>query len=196
VVILGVGLLQLFPFMRRKSTLWLHRVLGNFYILAALLTSLGGNLFIYTVPGGCVGGTNMSIAFSVAGWIMFLLAFATYYHASRRNITKHRDFAIRLWGQGIASLMYRIWYMLLGIFLGYEVAGFEDFHRPLDEFLDWWFFVPNLIITEAFVWYLHRRDSVAQQQEQREHEALLNEVAEEDDQHLIEREQQQPPTAD
>ena len=128
---------------------------------------------------------------------MFMLAFTSYYHARRRNITKHRDFAIRLWGQGIASLMYRIWYnLLLGIFLGCEVAGFEDFHRPVDEFLDWWFFVPNLIITEAIVWYLNRRDSAAQQQQHRANEALLNEVTGENDQHLIEEEQHQPPTTD
>ena len=171
VVILGVGLVQLFPFMRRKSTLWLHRVLGNLYVLAAIVTSLGGNLFIYTVPGGCVGGTNMSIAFSIAGWVMFFLAAATYYHARMHNVTKHRDFAIRLWGQGIASLMYRIWYMLLGIFLGYEVTGFEDFHRPLDEALDWWFFVPNLVVTEVVVWCLHRRDAklAASREHQQQH---------------------------
>lgn len=160
VVILGAGLLQLFPFMRRKgSTLMLHRILGTAYVAAALITSLGGNLYIYTSSYGCVGGRNMDVAFSISGWVMFALASAAYYHARKGNATRHRNYAIRLWGQGIASLGYRIWYSLLGFLFGYEVRSLADFHRPLDEFLDWWYFVPNLVVTEAVVWYLGYKDS-------------------------------------
>ena len=163
VVILVVGTIQLFPFMRRKgTTMPLHRFLGTLYTGAALITSLGGNLFLFTTTQGCVGGTNMTVAFSISGWVMFLLACATFYFARRGNVIQHRDFAIRLWGQGIASEMYRLWYMLLAMLFGYEFGrSVADYHRPVDEALDWWFFVPNLIVTEIVVWALHRRDRTA-----------------------------------
>ena len=49
------------------------------------------------------------------------------------NRQQHRNFAIRLWGQGIASLMYRFWYHILAIFADYQVNSFQDFHRPVSK---------------------------------------------------------------
>lgn len=170
-VILVVGLVQILPITRKHMLL--HRCLGTIYVAAALVTSLGGNLFIYTTSKHLVGGRNMDIAFSTAGWIMFILAVMTYYHARAHDHVRHRDYAIRLWGQGIASLCYRFWYNVVAA-LGYAgPTQLADFHRPLDEILDWWFFVPNLLLTEAIVWHIHHRDSKRSQCASRTAEADL-----------------------
>ena len=95
----------------------------------------------------------MDIAFSVYGWLLVGLAFATFYAAQKKRHLMHRNFAIRLWSQGIASLMYRLWYTVAQL-LGYRFSTSLDFHRPLDEFMDWWFFVPNLVVAELVIFFL------------------------------------------
>jgi hypothetical protein len=152
-----IGILQILPFIRHRYPI-AHQVMGNIYCLATLLASIGGNIFIYTT--GCVGGRNMDIAFSIFGWIMFLFTLPTYYYARTKQFKQHRDFSIRLWAQGIASPMYRIWYFIAAL-CGYQFSSLEDYNRPLDKFFVWWFFVPNLIVAEMVIFYLHQAEKVS-----------------------------------
>ena len=57
-MILIIGLIQLFPFIRKERII-IHRILGNVYIFAAIVTGLGGNIYIY--KQGCVGGVMMDV---------------------------------------------------------------------------------------------------------------------------------------
>jgi len=156
VVVLALGLIQpLSPVRRRWPAV--HRACGNVYIAASVVTCCGGLLFLLTTPDLCVGGWNMHIAFALYGLVFLTFALLTWTHARARRVREHRDWAIRLWAQGAASMGYRLWYLFLGL-AGYPIDSVDDFHRPLDEALDWMFFVLNALVAELVIWLLHRRD--------------------------------------
>ncbi|KAG8468245.1 hypothetical protein KFE25_013328 [Diacronema lutheri] len=134
----------------RKRWPAVHRASGHAYCLAALLTSCGGLVFIWTSPKLCVGGWNMNVAFSAYGLLLAMLAVGTWVHGRARRFERHRNWAIRLWGQGMASLLYRLYYIGLAAG-GYALSSEKDFHRPLDSALDWWFFLPNLLVAEGVI---------------------------------------------
>ena len=158
----------------------------HMHILTIERMCFRGNIFIYSGPG-CIGGMPMSVSFSIYGWVMLLLPGATYYYARLDawalgndthihtyihtlnrwmwyvnrvgNWRTHREYAIRLWGQGIASLLYRLWHVLAYQF-GYEEDNISasGFRRPLDQVMIWWFFVPNLFVTEAVVFWIRKKE--------------------------------------
>lgn len=147
--VLILGLIVILPISRKYIIV--HRILGNMYVISCVLTSIGGNIFIYTT--GTVGGINMDISFSIYGWLLFFCAIITYVQARRKIINSHKAWAIRLWALGLSSLFYRVSYTVLGI-CGYSLNSTKDFMRPLDMILDWWFFVVPLIIAEIYIRFL------------------------------------------
>lgn len=151
-----IGSVQLFPWTRKH--ILLHRMLGTVYIASSVLAFVGGQIFIFS--HGCVGGTNMNIAFSAYGWTLLVCAGMTYYKARVHQRVAHRNWAIRLWSQGIASALYRVWLALLAL-CGYDIVRVEDFQRPLDQACAWWFFVPNLLVAELTIYALARADARA-----------------------------------
>ncbi len=148
VFIMILGLVQILPIFRKKKFMFVHRIIGTVVCVFSLLTSIGGNIFIYTT--GTVGGINMDIAFSIAGWILFFLALMTYITARTHRIKNHREWALRLWAMIYSSLFYRLSYFFLFI-CGYSFTNSDDFYRPVDEFLDWWFFVVPLFCMEMYI---------------------------------------------
>lgn len=147
-IIMILGLIQILPVLRNDRLFILHRLIGTIICIFSIITSIGGNIFIYTV--GTVGGMNMDIAFSVAGWLMFLFALMTYIKARCHDKASHKNWALRLWAMIYSSLFYRITYFMLFAF-GYSFSTSSDFYRPLDEFLDWWFFVIPLFFMETYI---------------------------------------------
>ena len=143
--ILFIGLIQVFPISRYKMIV--HRVLGTIYCVSCLLAGIGGNIFIYT--HGCVGGANMDIAFSFYGWLLVILAIITYTLARLKMREYHKRVAIILWASGLGSLFYRITYFVLYFVFGY-VAG-QNFQKPIDQIVDWWFGLVPLILGISYV---------------------------------------------
>ena len=146
IIVMILGMIQILPITRRYIII--HRILGNIYIVAAILVSIGGNIFIYT--NGTSGGINMSIAFSIYKWLLFLAAIVTYIMARIGNIIYHHEWAIRLFALTYASLFYRVCYFILSL-CGYHVTTTSDFYRPIDMILDWFFFLFPMIICELFL---------------------------------------------
>lgn len=104
--VMVLGFIQPLQPIRRRWPV-VHRVSGNVYCMSAVLTSFGGLLFMWSSKERCVGGWNMNIAFSTYGIIMAVLAVVTWLHGRARRVERHRNWAIRLWGQGMASMLYR-----------------------------------------------------------------------------------------
>ena len=151
-LILFLGPLQFFGPMRRNFPV-IHRWMGRTYILAAILTALGGLTYIITTGTG--GRQPMSIAFSFYGILMLLAAILTITFAIRKDFVRHRNWAIRLFALAIGSWLYRIEYGMI-FALGQtfpEVSNLlaPGFQGPLDYVMNYFFFVPNLIIAELII---------------------------------------------
>jgi Predicted membrane protein (DUF2306) len=146
-VILILGCIQLIGSVRAR---WpaLHRWLGRIYVCAALLAGLGGVTFIFVV--GTIGGRIMDVGFGLYGALMVLAALQTYRYARARSLELHRAWALRLFALAIGSWLYRMDYgfwLLLGGGRGHS----PDFHGPFDHVMAFFFYVPNLLIVEAFI---------------------------------------------
>ena len=90
----------------RESVPRLHRWLGRFYVLTALITGLGGLVFI--ALKGTIGSTPMNVGFSLYGALTVLAAVETIRHARARRFAQHRAWAIRLFALAIGSWLYRM----------------------------------------------------------------------------------------
>lgn len=146
-VILVLGCIQLIPYIRTTYPA-VHRWLGRVYVSAALLTAIGGLIFIFIK--GTIGGLVMDIAFAGYGIAMFVTAWQTYRYARAQQFENHRAWAIRLFALAIGSWLYRMDYGFWLLFtdgLGHS----PSFQGPFDYFMDFFFYLPNLLVAEVFI---------------------------------------------
>lgn len=152
-VVLIMGPLQFIPAIRTKVPA-LHRFSGRVYALAALGAGLGG--LGYLALKGAVGGIMMDLGFAGYGILIVLATANTFRYARARRFNQHRAWAIRLFALGIGSWLYRmdygIWLKLVG-----GIGHTHSFDGPFDYVMDFFFYVPNLIVAEMIV----RRESPA-----------------------------------
>ncbi len=153
-VILVLGCVQLISPLRERHPA-VHRGIGRVYVLASGLAGLGGLGFI--VAKGTVGGAVMNAGFGLYGVLMVVCAVQAYRHARARRIDRHRAWALRLFALALGSWLYRMdygfWLLLVG-----PLGHTEDFHGPFDQVMSFFFYLPNLVVVEAF---LHGRLSTA-----------------------------------
>lgn len=146
-VILVLGSIQLIDAVRTRFPA-AHRWIGRVYVLSSLLAALGGLTFI--VIKGTIGGPVMNVGFALYGVLMFISAMQTYRHAVAGNVTKHRAWALRLYALAIGSWLYRMDYgfwILLTDGLGHG----RQFSGPFDKVMAFFFYLPNLLVAEAFI---------------------------------------------
>lgn len=146
-IILILGCIQLIGSLRDRFPT-LHRMLGRIYVICAILAGLGGLASI--LIKGTVGGTVMDIGFGLYGTLMVLAAVQTYRYARAGRVAEHRAWSIRLFALAIGSWLYRMDYgfwMLMTGGLGHGPA----FRGPFDRVMAFFFYVPNLLVAEAFI---------------------------------------------
>jgi hypothetical protein len=146
-IILALGCIQLIGAVRDRYPA-LHRWIGRVYVTAALLAAVGGLTFI--AVKGTIGGTVMDIGFTIYGLLMLVCAVETFRHAVARRLDQHRAWALRLFALAIGSWLYRMDYgfwLLLTDGLGHT----NDFRGPFDMVMAFFFYVPNLMVAEAFI---------------------------------------------
>ena len=146
-IILILGCIQLIDGLRKMYPA-LHRWLGRLYVLSAIGAAIGGLMFIFIK--GTIGGTLMDIAFAGYGILMFIAAIATIRFARKGNFEQHRAWAIRLFALAIGSWLYRMDYGFWFLFTD-GLGHTSNFTGPFDYFMDFFFYIPNLIIAEIFV---------------------------------------------
>jgi hypothetical protein len=125
-----------------------HRWLGRIYVAAAAFAGIGGLIFIFFT--GTVGGLVMDIGFGLYGALMMLCALQTYRYARRRKLDIHRIWAIRLFALAIGSWLYRMEYGFWFIVAG-ELWHTNTFHGFFDFLMSFFFYIPNLLIAEAYL---------------------------------------------
>ena len=146
-IILVLGSLQLINGVRVRFPAF-HRWVGRLYIVSSLLAAVGGLAFI--LLKGTIGGPIMDLGFSLYGVLMFIAAIQTYRHAVARRLDTHRAWALRLYALAIGSWLYRMDYgfwLLLTDGLGHT----RQFTGPFDIVMFFFFYIPNLLVAEAFI---------------------------------------------
>lgn len=126
----------------------IHRFIGRLYVFASIAAAIGGLVFIFTK--GTIGGLIMDIGFIGYGILTFITAIATIYFARAQNFDQHRAWAIRLFALAIGSWLYRMdygfWFMVTDR-LGHN----SEFTGAFDYFMDFFFYLPNLLVAEIFI---------------------------------------------
>ncbi|MEL7133419.1 MAG: DUF2306 domain-containing protein [Pseudomonadota bacterium] len=130
----------------------LHRMSGRILAPLALLTALGGLLYI--MLRGTVGGPMMSVGFAVYGLLMALAAVQTLRLALRRDLERHRRWGLRLVILALGSWIYRLHYGLwygVTCSLGEALCGIgsqPDFRGAFDLVQNVAFYLPYLLVAE------------------------------------------------
>lgn len=146
-LILILGTVQFIPRIRQRLPK-LHRVLGRVYVLACLLTAIGGLLFI--IMSGTVGGMVMNIAFGLYGVLMLVSAVETARHARAKRLTQHNNWALRLYVLAIGSWLYRMGHGIWGMLTDFKWHN-ETLTGGFDIFMNFAFYVPSLILVELMI---------------------------------------------
>lgn len=146
-IILILGCLQLLEGIRKKYPK-LHRISGRVYVLASIAAAIGGLVFI--ALKGTIGGTVMDVAFTGYGVLMLLAAVQTIRFARAGDFERHRAWALRLFALAIGSWLYRMGY---GFYIGFtdQSGHTADFTGWFDYFMDFWFYLPNLVVAEIVI---------------------------------------------
>jgi uncharacterized membrane protein len=133
--------LQFFRKFRSKN-LGLHRSLGKFLVVCALISGLYGITSVIVLPA--FGG----LASETAGWffgIIFVFSIVrAYFCARNKNIAAHREWMIRAFSVGLAVGTQRI---LLALFIITTDYGFAESFGPTL----WLGFSINLLIAETWI---------------------------------------------
>jgi len=146
-ILLLLGPVQLINSVRRSRPL-LHRWLGRLYVLSAGLAGVGGITFI--LANGTIGGTLMNGGFGLYGALMVLTAERTFTHARAGRREQHRAWAIRLFALTVGSWLYRMEYGLWFLTMG-RAGHTSTFDGPFDAVMMFFFYLPNLAVTELFI---------------------------------------------
>ncbi|WP_420013893.1 DUF2306 domain-containing protein [Tateyamaria sp.] len=138
----------------------LHRISGRILAPLALLTALGG--LIYIALRGTIGGPVMSVGFAFYGLLMALAAVQTIRNALARDYHRHRRWGLRLIVLALGSWIYRLHY---GLWFGITCSMGEatcrlgsraDFSGLFDQIQVFAFYLPYLLVLE---WWPVRKSS-------------------------------------
>jgi hypothetical protein len=146
-VVLVLGSIQLLAGVRNHFPA-VHRWIGRVYVVASLLTGVGGLVFI--TLKGTVGGPVMSLGFALYGILTIIAAFKTYQHAVAGRLTLHGAWAWRLYALAIGSWLYRIDYGFWQLFT-HGLGHTHTFGGPFDKVMAFFFYLPNLLVVEVFI---------------------------------------------
>jgi hypothetical protein len=146
-ILLLLGPLQLIGALRRAVP-GLHRVFGRIYVVSAAIAGVGGLAFI--IAKGTVGGPLMDVGFGLYGALMVWCAALTVVQARSGNFDRHRAWAIRLFALTVGSWLYRMEYGLWFLVVGY-LGRTSDFSGWFDAVMVFFFYLPNLVLAEAFI---------------------------------------------
>lgn len=147
IIMIFLNLFITWPYWRQESTIYLHRTLGKIYLIAGLMTGIGGQIHI--LSDGTVGGFPMDLAFFVYGLMIEIFSVLTYYYIKTNDVKNHRESALRLWALAAAGIFYRVLYFIL-LFFGYPVSG-THFDHPIDRIVNWAFFLVPLFLVNIYL---------------------------------------------
>ena len=87
-----------------------HRITGRVVVIASILVALGG--LAYIASRGTIAGPLMDVGFALYGGLVLVAATQAMRHARAGNIEVHSQWALRLLVLVMASLIFRVHYVL------------------------------------------------------------------------------------
>lgn len=153
IVIIGGGPLQLTPFIRNRFPAF-HRYLGRTYITLAVLSSFAGLWLVWT--RGTVGGLIGHLAITLDAALIIAFAAIAIRFAIKRQIDKHRRWAMRLF-----MVVSAVWFFRIGTMFWFMTTGgigidMETFEGPALTVL---YFAQMAIPLAVLQLYFHAQDS-------------------------------------
>ncbi len=142
------GTLQLIPQIRKRA-MGLHRWNGRVFLVTALAISLGG-FYLVWVRGATTSFLG-SISVSLNGVLLMLCAVLTWHYVRKRDIARHRRWAMRTF-----LLVNGVWFFRIGLFawiiLNQGPVGVgENFDGPFVITLGFAQFVIPLAVLELYL---------------------------------------------
>lgn len=148
-IVIGGGPLQLIPAVRRYAS-GFHRWLGRSYLLAAVISSVGGLYMIWTRHS--LGDVVAQITISIDGVLILLFAFLALRNAMAGRFVEHRRWALRLFLVASAVWFFRVALMGWATLTGGWGIDWESFTGPFLSALG----VGQYLIPLAMLeWYFH-----------------------------------------
>ncbi|MBB4843057.1 putative membrane protein [Paucibacter oligotrophus] len=150
-ILLGGGL-QLWPRLRHKAP-GLHRWNGRFYLLSALILSLGGLLMVWTREGVGLGGLGQHLGISLNALFILVFAWLGWRAARQRRMAEHRRWMLRLF-----LVVGGVWFFRIGLMLWLVVnqgpVGFDPktFEGPFLTFLSFAQTLLPLAVLQGVLW--------------------------------------------
>ena len=164
----------------------IHRYTGRVYVMSAIMSFFFGQWFVILKEFMLVGGYNMGVSFSLAGFAIAYFAYMTWISAPTKNqggkytVEDHRNYAIRSFSQIIAPVLYRYWYIVTAFYTRYHVPNLylngeawkdgskldcddrdvcDDYKRPWDAFYCWFYWISAWAVAELVILCLPEHQS-------------------------------------
>lgn len=152
VLVIG-GPMQLMPFIRRKYKRF-HRTLGKIYIISAILTAAAGVIMVWTRRHlKEIGSVDMDIFNTIQAAYIISFGIIAITYARKRDFTKHRAWAMRLFmvtnGVWFFRVCYHAWRSITKGYVGFNP---ETFTGPFPSLLSLFIYtIPvSLIMLELY----------------------------------------------
>lgn len=154
-IVIGGGPLQLIPAVRHHAPTF-HRWLGRSYLLAAVISSVGGLYMIWTRHS--LGNMVSQVTISIDGVLILVFAFMALRTAMARRLAEHRRWALRLFMAASAVWFFRVALMGWATLTGGWGIDWETFTGPFVYALG----VGQYLLPLAMLqWYFHCQEREA-----------------------------------
>ncbi|MFS4416982.1 DUF2306 domain-containing protein [Maribacter sp. 2307ULW6-5] len=122
----------------RNANLKRHRLIGRTYVVAALLSGLGGAYLAFFATGGLPASLGF-LGLAVV-WLYFTMG--AYAAIKNRDLARHQAYMVYSYAACFAAVTLRVWLPLLTLGLGAHLLAYQ-----IAAWLCW---VPNMVF--AFFW--------------------------------------------
>lgn len=149
-LIIGAGQLQLIPAVRAKMPAF-HRWSGRFYMAASVLVSMAGVYLVWARPR-VIGSLAQDIGTTGSGVLILIFLPLALYYAIKRDIKRHREWALRLF-----MVVSAVWFLRLMTFGWFMTTGgigidMETFSGPTLYVISFAQYLLPLLILQLYFW--------------------------------------------
>ena len=149
-LIIAAGQLQLIPAIRQRLPR-LHRYSGWFYMIASLVVSVAGIYLVWS-RDRAIGSLIQDIGVTLSGVLVIVFVPIALYYAIKRDFSKHRQWALRLFMVVSAVWFLRIMTLAWIIITGGVGINLQTFSGPFLYIAHFAQYLIPLAVLELYFW--------------------------------------------